>query len=250
MAVEIGREFMAKTKMEDPRRTGQGRGLPQPPLQRGVPTEAVVMELPSVEQIKVEALDLRTAIANRRTVRKYAPKDLSFEELAFLLWSCQGVQRVTDRPATLRTVPSAGARHAFETYALINGVAGLQPGLYRYLAIGHKLQVVDLSPGLAERIVAAAGGQSFLGHSGAVLIWTADIYRMTWRYGQRGYRYIHLDAGHACQNLYLAAQAVDCGVCAVAAFDDDELNRILGLDGQEQFVVYLAAVGKKRPGQG
>lgn len=236
--------------MQDPRKTHQGRGIPQPPLQRAVPTEAVVMELPPVEQIKVDALDLRTALEKRRTTRKYAPKELSLEELAFLLWSCQGVQEVTDRPATLRTVPSAGARHAFETYLLINGVAGLQPGLYRYLAIGHKLQVIDLSPDLGARMVAAAGGQSFLGRSGAVFVWAADIYRMTWRYGQRGYRYIHLDAGHACQNLYLAAQAVDCGVCAVAAFDDDELNRILGLDGQEQFVVYLAVVGKRRPGQG
>ena len=67
---------------------------------------------------------------------------------------------------------------------------------------------------------------------------------MKWRYGERGYRYIHLDAGHVCQNLYLAAQTIESGVCAVAAFDDDELNALLDLDGQEQFVVYLASVGK------
>ena len=70
--------------------------------------------------------------------------------------------------------------------------------------------------------------------------------RMTWRYGPRGYRYLHLDAGHACQNLYLAAQAVDCGACAIAAFDDDKVNGLLGIDGEEQFAIYLAAVGKRR----
>ncbi len=75
--------------------------------------------------------------------------------------------------------------------------------------------------------------------------WTVDSYRMTWRYGERGYRYLHLDAGHVCQNLYLAAESVDCGVCAIAAFDDEAANRLLGLDGEEQFVIYFATVGKK-----
>jgi SagB-type dehydrogenase family enzyme len=67
---------------------------------------------------------------------------------------------------------------------------------------------------------------------------------MTWRYGDRGYRYIFLDAGHVCQNLYLCAQSLSCGVCAVAAFSDDDMNRALGLDGVERFTVYLAAMGR------
>ena len=68
---------------------------------------------------------------------------------------------------------------------------------------------------------------------------------MSWRYGQRGYRYLHLDAGHACQNLYLAAEAIGCGACAIAAFSDEAVDELLGLDGQSRFTIYLAAVGRR-----
>jgi len=156
------------------------------------------------------------------------------------------VHEVLNGRATLRTVPSAGARHALEAYLLVNRVHGLEPGLYRYLAIGHKLVPVVLGSNLARDVAEAAADQVFVAQSAATFIWCADIKRMAWRYGERGYRYVHLDAGHACQNLYLAAAAVGCGVCAVAAFDDDRLNALLGLDGENQFAVYLAALGKRR----
>ena len=240
----IGREFMEKTKYQHLAPSHQDLGLPQPPLQVAVPADAVFIELPPIEQIKVKEMDLRTAMAARRSRRKYARPGLTLAELAYLLWSTQGVQQVTDRPSTLRPVPSAGARHALETYLLINRVEGLEPGLYRYVALGHKLLAVDLGAQLAWEIARAAGDQPFLAESAVTFLWAVDIYRMTWRYGERGYRYILLDAGHVCQNLYLASTAIDCGVCAVAAFDDDELNKLLGLDGEQHFVVYLAAVGK------
>jgi SagB-type dehydrogenase family enzyme len=80
--------------------------------------------------------------------------------------------------------------------------------------------------------------------SAVIFIWVAIGYRMTYRYGNRGYRYMHLDAGHVCQNLYLAALAVDCGVCAVGGFYDDKVNELLNLDGVENFVIYMATVGK------
>lgn len=242
--IGIGREFMERTKYRHLGESDQDRGISQPPLQLPIPDEALLIELPSMEQIKVKSVDLRAAMENRRTVRAYAPTALHLGELAFLLWCTQGVQKVTDRPTTLRPVPSAGARHALETYLLINHVEGLEPGLYRYIALGHKLLAVELGAHLAGEVVEAAGGQEFLARSAATFIWCADIYRMTWRYGERGYRYIHLDAGHVCQNMYLAAAAVECGVCAVAAFDDDRLNGLLGIDGESLFAVYLAAVGK------
>ncbi len=146
---------------------------------------------------------------------------------------------------TLRTVPSAGARHAFETFLLLNNVTGLAPGLYRYLALTHRLQQVDTDPAIPQRITKACFDQQFILRSGAVFLWTAVPYRMTWRYGERGYRDLHLDAGHVCQNLYLAAEAVGCGVCAIAAFDDDLMNGLLGMNGTDQFLIYLATVGKK-----
>jgi SagB-type dehydrogenase family enzyme len=142
-------------------------------------------------------------------------------------------------------VPSAGARHAFETLLCINRVAGLPPGLYRFLALDHALIEENLEPAFADRLVEACLGQTFVKTCAATFIWVAEVYRMTYRYGERGYRYLHLDAGHVCQNLYLAAETIECGVCAIAAFEDDDVNRVLGLDGEQRFAIYLGTAGKK-----
>ncbi|MFZ4396068.1 MAG: SagB/ThcOx family dehydrogenase [Kiritimatiellia bacterium] len=114
-----------------------------------------------------------------------------------------------------------------------------------YLALDKKLALLDRDAGLPRAITEACLGQEVVAASAATFIWVAVVKRMTWRYGQRGYRYLYLDAGHVCQNLYLAAEAIGCGVCAIAAFDDDALNRILKLDGETQFAVYLASLGRK-----
>jgi SagB-type dehydrogenase family enzyme len=132
-----------------------------------------------------------------------------------------------------------------ETYLLINNVEGLEPGLYRFLAIGHKLLELDIETDLAKPITEACLGQDFVKKSAVTFIWVAVAYRMKWRYGERGYRYLHLDAGHVCQNLYLSAEAIDCGVCAIGAFLDDNMNELLNIDGEEEFVIYIATLGKK-----
>jgi SagB-type dehydrogenase family enzyme len=245
MTSGIGRQFMQHTQYRYMDKPDQDKGLPQPPLQLEYDRSKPLIELPAPGSLVVGGIDLRQAIENRRSVRQYAQQPLSLAELSFLLWCTQGVKQVTDRPVTLRTVPSAGARHAFETYLLINRVEGLAPGLYRFLAIEHKLLEVDLKPGLADRMVDACLQQRFVKSSAATFIWSAVVYRMAWRYTERGYRYLHLDAGHVCQNLYLAAAAIGCGACAIAAFDDEAVNQLLGLDGEEQLAIYLATVGKR-----
>jgi SagB-type dehydrogenase family enzyme len=161
------------------------------------------------------------------------------------LWCTQGVKDTIDTYATLRTVPSAGARHAFETVLLVNNVVGLEPGLYRYLAISHQLLKITTEAGLADQLTDACWEQTQIKTSAVTFFWVAVVYRMAWRYVERGYRYLHLDAGHVCQNLYLSAEAIGAGVCAIAAFQDEQLNELLDLDGAEQFVVYLATVGKR-----
>jgi SagB-type dehydrogenase family enzyme len=246
-----GQEFMEKTKYRYIGKSDQQKGLRQPPLEFPPDPRGKVIDLPRPEYLNIPSLDLRTAIERRRSVRSYIREPVSLEELSFLLWCTQGVQQVHGTTATFRTVPSAGARHAFETYLLVNAVEGLEPGLYRFLAITHRLQQVDTDPTVARRVTGACSDQQFMLRSGAVFIWTAVPYRMTWRYGERGYRDLHLDAGHVCQNLYLAAEAAGCGVCAIAAFDDDVMNGILGINGTDQFVIYLATVGKndaRQPG--
>ncbi len=245
MTQGIGREFMRKTYYQHLGQSDQTKGLPQPPLELPYDADKPLIDLPALKGVDLGHFDLRAAIENRRSVRNYARQPLTLEELSYLLWCTQGVKEVIETRATLRTVPSAGARHAFETYLLANRVEGLEPGLYRFLAMEHMLLPVSLARDLADRVSEAALQQDFIKASAVTFIWTAVVYRMLWRYGERGYRYMHLDAGHACQNLYLAAEAIGCGACAIAAFNDEAMNGVIGIDGDEQFVIYMATVGKK-----
>ncbi|HVN73422.1 MAG TPA: SagB/ThcOx family dehydrogenase [Methanoregula sp.] len=245
-----GEEFMEKTKYLYLSTPDQQKGLPQPPLELPADPDRPVIDLPRPETIRVPPLDLRKAIGERHSVRAYAREPLGLDELAFLLWCTQGVKKVAGTSATFRTVPSAGARHALETYVLANDVGGLEPGLYRYLALSHRLQQLGTDPSLHILTAEACLGQQFVMRCAAVFLWTAVPYRMTWRYGERGYRELHKDAGHVCQNLYLAAQAVGCGACAIAAYDDDAMHAILGIDRTDQFLIYLATVGKTGAGGG
>jgi SagB-type dehydrogenase family enzyme len=242
----IGYTFLEQTQYEHLGPSDQQRGRPQPPLELPYDRAAPAIALPPPETLAVPPTDLRAAIERRRTVRAYAVQVLSRAELAWLLWATQGVQKVISRPATLRAVPSAGARHAFETYLLLPRVEDVPVGLYRFVAGEHKLVELGREPDLVERAVAALYDQEMVRDSAATFIWAAVMYRMYWRYGERGYRYIFLDAGHVCQNLYLAAEAIDCGACAVGAFYDDQANALLGLNGEDQFVVYAATVGKQK----
>jgi SagB-type dehydrogenase family enzyme len=241
----IGREFMDGTKYQNMGKSVHRLRMPPPPVGLERDRTQTPIPLPAPKDIGLGTLTVRAAIERRRSVRDYAGTPLSLEELSYLLWCTQGVQRTSAGGQTMRTVPSAGARHAFETLLCVNNVSGLRPGLYRFLALEHALVDENLEPGVADRLVEACLGQDFVRSCAATFVWVADVYRMTYRYGERGYRYLHLDAGHVCQNLYLAAEAIACGVCAIAAFEDDAVNRVLGLDGESRFAIYLGTVGKK-----
>ena len=223
----------------------QRRELPQPPLQVPHDPDRPIVELPPPAKTPVDPLDLRELIEGRRSVREYADEPVSLAELSYLLWCSQGVKKVVGDRVTFRTVPSGGARHALETYVLVNRVEGVGPGLYRFLAIEHQLELIAAGPEPAAAVTTACLDQQFVATGAATFLWIADVYRMTWRYGQRGYRYLHLDAGHACQNLYLAAESIGCGVCAIAAFNDEDLSEALGVDGKDHLPIYVATMGRK-----
>lgn len=241
--IHTGPIFLEETKFAHLTPSDQVLGRPQPPLER--PHAGAVTPLPPPDEADLAPVGLIEAIAQRRSVRTYAPEPLPLATLSYLLWCSQGVTSVFGDAWTFRTVPSAGARHALETYLLVNQVDRLAPGLYHYAALSHGLSRVEAPENVADAVEEALINQPMVGDAAVVFLWAADIYRMTWRYGERGYRYIFIDAGHACQNLYLGAEAVGCGVCAMAAFDDDALNKILRLDGEQGFAVYAAAVGLK-----
>jgi SagB-type dehydrogenase family enzyme len=249
MTPNIGKEFMRLTRYAEMEPSQESQGVvPQPPLELAYDPAARLLDLPAPGDVQMPGIDLRQAIEQRRSLRKYSPQPLELDELSFLLWCTQGVKKVTPRPATFRTVPSAGARHALETYVLANRVNGVAPGLYRFIALEHALLAVDLSADIGERIAHACLDQGMLVQSAVSFIWVAVRERMFWRYGERGYRYLHLDAGHACQNLYLAAESIGCGAVAICAYEDEALNQALCLDGEALFAIYAAALGKKPAG--
>ena len=240
-----GRIFMEKTRYNSLSRAGQFQGHPAPPLEKPVPKDGKFISLPLPVEISVTPIELRSAIESRRSIRQYARDPLTLNELAYLLWCTQGIVQRHEPYATFRNVPSAGGRHAFETYLQVNRVSDLEPGLYRYLAFSHRLMAIETSPDVADRLMEACLRQDLVKESAITFIWSCVIYRMAWRYSERAYRLVHLDAGHVCQNLYLAAEQLNCGACAIGAFDDELMARLLGIDGLEEFVIYCATVGKK-----
>ena len=245
MSNRISMEFLERTKYSYLGPSAQNRGVSQPPLETPYNASLQVFDLPRPSDITVSDVPLRDAIEKRASIRDYTDESISMEELSWLLWSTQGVKQVLGGSTTIRNVPSAGARHAIDTYLLVNKVESLEQGLYKYIALSHQLALIDQSDDIKTRIMDSCLRQATVGSSAVTFIWTTDFYRMTWRYGERGMRYIHIDAGHVCQNLYLAAEIVNCGVCAIGAFEDDKINEILGLDGENYFTVYVATLGKK-----
>lgn len=181
-------------------------------------------------------------IDRRRSRRQFVASPLSLEELSYLLWATQGVYEVGVR--TKRNVPSGGSRHPFETYLAVFNVEGVASGLYRYLPLDYKLVLVGNDDALSERVIEASLNQTFVGQGAVTFIWTAVPYRTEWRYDILSHKTIAQDSGHLCQNLYLAAESIGSGTCAIGAYDQSLADQLVGVDGDDEFVVYLAPVGK------
>jgi len=241
----IANAFLEATKYQHLGPSEQQQGIEQPPLHATLRSGSNIA-LPDPQELDLGQMALREAIDTRRSLRTYGAAPLSLDELSYLLWCTQGVRPISTSKFTLRTVPSAGARHAFETVLLVNRSDELTPGLYQYDAAVHSLIQWDSPADITDQVMAACLDQRIIGNSAVTFIWIAERYRMAWRYGERGLRYLFLDAGHVCQNLYLAAESIAAGTCAIGAYDDDALNELLALDGMSRFVVYLAGVGKRK----
>ena len=225
--------------------TDQRLGLPQPPLQKAYAPDALLIDLPSPREVALGPTDLFELIGRRQSRREYSDKPITLQELSFLLWATQGVKRIVrDGFATLRTVPSGGSRHAFETYLAVNRVVGLEPGIYRYLALEHKLIHVSSPPDLPAKVGKACFGQDFAGTAAAVFFWSCIPYRCEWRYAVAAHKTLAQDSGHVCQNLYIACEALGLGTVAIGSYHQETADALCGLDGTDEFVIYAAPVGR------
>ncbi len=227
-------------------KTGQNLGIKPPPVQRELTSDSSTINLPEPEKWKnISDTSISKAFQNRKSCRRFSKKPLNIEEISFLLWATQGV-REKKGSNIFRNVPSAGNRHPLDTYVCIINARGIESGIYIYLPLDHKLLLrkKDDKQQLAQKISISALGQFFIGLSSVVFIWSAVPYRTEWRYGAASHKVIAIDAGHVCQNLYIACSAIKAGTCAIAAYNQDLMDELIGVDGKDEFVIYLAPVGK------
>lgn len=237
----IGDRYHSETKYRRDRSLGGRSRLEEMPEAYKTYPGAETISLP--EPTLSVGKFIWNVLSRRRSIRDYTSVSVSVGELSQLLWAIQGVTAHAGQYA-LRTAPSAGALYPIETYVLVNRVNDLAAGIYHYDVRQHRLEVVRKGTFGAD-VAQAALGQGMLQQAALVFIWTAVIARSKWKYRERSYRYIYMDAGHIGQNAYLAAEALGLGCCTVGAFFDDEVGSIIGIDGEDEIAVYLCAIGKK-----
>lgn len=172
---------------------------------------------------------LNQLVMQRRSVRSFGAAPLSLAQLGQLLWAAQGITHQEG----LRTVPSAGALYPLELYVVVGAVDGLKAGVYHYRPDGHQLSKIAEGD-RRQPLARAALGQSWIAEAAVVIAIAAIFERTTRKYGERGVRYVHMEVGHAGQNLHLQASALGLGTTVVGAFDDDEVAAVLGLPERTQ----------------
>ena len=247
--IDKNRDFMKGYRKDDPYLddfvSDQQQRLPQPPLVKApMRTESGRISLPLDFSGLSLKNDLLALIRDRKSERVYTGQTISLTQLSFLLWATQGVKELRGKSyATLRTVPSGGARHPFETYLAVRLVDGLKPGIYHYLPMEHALEFLSAPDDLDTLIGDSLSEQKWAAKASVVFYWTMVAYRAEWRYGIYAHRVALIDAGHLGQNLYLAAEGVGLGCCGIAAFDHEICCRMFEIDGKDEYAVYTMPVG-------
>ncbi|KAF5427780.1 Nitroreductase [Candidatus Methanophagaceae archaeon] len=212
---------------------------PKPAVEKNV-----MQKIEVGERIKLPAPDYRSntsveeALSKRRSVRFYSGEDLSIEVVSQLLWAAQGIT------GTGRTAPSAGALYPLELYLVVGDVDGLDKGVYQYRPVEHELEKAVTGDLRVELSKAAVGqNQEHVRDAAVDLVFTAVYERTTGKYGERGFRYVHMEAGHAAQNVYLQAVSLKLGTVVIGAFIDDKVKELVNAEEQEE-PLYIMPVGR------
>ena len=244
--IKEAREFLKDIDRDiiDFNETDQSQQIPAPPIEK--PWEGgELIDLPGRETFDFPTMSVMEAIEKRASRRVFDLTDMKLTELAYLLWATTGVR--SHKPyRTLRMAPSAGNRHSEETYLAVMRVEGLKPGIYRYLPLEHKLGLVRAYDDIYDRVHRAARMQLFATRCNILFIWTTIPYRTEWRYDYASAKVIAMDLGHLCQNLYLACESIGYGTCAVGAYDQAESDQLVEVDGEDEFTIYMAPVGRQK----
>ena len=206
--------------------------IPMPSLERGA-----VIRLP--EPRYDSDVSIEQTLLQRRSIRSYTGEPLTLEEVSQLLWAAQGI---TD-PRGFRTAPSAGALYPLEVYVVVGDVENLACAIYKYEPDEHEL-VLLIKGDKRSELADAALRQSWVKEGAVAIVFTAVYGRTAIKYGERGIRYVHIEVGHAAQNLCLQATAMGLGVVTVGAFHDEEVSRLLNLPKDEE-PLYIIPVGRK-----
>ena len=209
----------------------------KPPQYKSYPgSRKVVLPKPGHRGVAFEE-----AVLKRRSVRNYSKEAVSMAQLSQLLFAAQGVTGKTSGHS-LRAAPSAGALYPFEIYAVVNNVEDLAVGIYHYSVLDHSLELV-MAGDFSGQIRSAGLKQGMLGDSGVTFVLSAIFDRTRCKYGERGLRYVYIEAGHISQNICLQAVSVGLGSVGVGAFLDEQVNKLIEVDGRTEAAVYLHAVG-------
>ncbi|WP_068621416.1 SagB/ThcOx family dehydrogenase [Paenibacillus tuaregi] len=231
-------------------KTDKIKGLPKPLTVKPYSSSSIMIDLPECNEDVVKKHNIYDCIKDRRSTRFYSEESLRLEELSYLLWATQGITSTTKTGLTLRTVPCSGATHTFETYLFIMRVEGICQGIYRYLPVEHKLLFMSELDEIDQKIDAITLDQPFVPNftkkAAVMFAWSTIPYRSEWKYDISAHKKILIDIGHVSQNLYLASESIDAGACAIGIYDQKLIDEVLGLDGDEEFILFLGAVGKKR----
>ncbi len=243
---DVGDRFQQETKYALDAMGGAGLDWSRKPeLYKRYPDSRRIA-LPVFEPSRLMTLD--TVLKQRHSVREFKAEPLSLGQLGYLLWASTGIGR-TEEGYEFRTAPSAGALFPIETYVITHNVSTLEPGLYHYAIQSHELEQLRTAD-LRRPIALAALGQAMCATAPVVFVWTAIVQRSKWKYRQRAYRYIYLDAGHIAENLALAATSLGLGTCQIGALFDDEVNKTLDVDGIEETTIYMSVAGSPAGGSG
>lgn len=239
---EAGRNFLHANweLVGEKYKSDEAKGIAPPPQEDSPRRGEKIVPLLPADALGDRGGSLLSLFRSRRSRRKYGNASLSFDDFSFLCWSAAGIKEHRAK-YSFRTAPSGGARHPLDLYVYVARVDELEPGLYRYLPIEHALGLMRAGDSAAA-LDAALNGQYW--KAAVVFLWAAVPYRTEWRYGPVSHKIIALDAGHACENLYLACEAIGAGTCAIGAYDQQKLDAWLGLDGEDAFSIYAAPVGR------